>query len=65
MCKVMKNPAGQQVESPMPSDRVNTSKLFKVTCIDFARPLYVRVGSDTQKSYITLFTTREVKLGTP
>jgi hypothetical protein len=61
----MKNRGGQQVEAPMPSDRVNTSKLFAVTGIEFARPLYVRVGSDTRKSYITPFTCatiREVNL---
>jgi len=61
----MRNPRGQQIEAPLPSDRVKPSKPFVVTSIDFAGPLYIRVGSDIRKAYITLFTcatTRAVHL---
>jgi hypothetical protein len=53
---MMKDPRGQQIEAPLPSDHVKPSKPFAVTGIDFAGPLYVKVGSDTHKAYITLFT---------
>ena len=60
-----KNPRGCQIEAPLPADRVNTQKPFAVTGIDFAGPLYVKVGSNTTKSYIALLTcatTRAVHL---
>jgi hypothetical protein len=53
---MMKNPRGQQIEAPLPFDRVKPSKPFAVTGIDFAGPLYVKVGSGMNKAYITLFT---------
>jgi hypothetical protein len=56
VCKVLKNPRGQQIEAPLPSDRVKPSRAFAVTGIDFAGPLYIKVGSETHKAYITLFT---------
>jgi len=65
VCEVLKNPRGQQIEAPLPSDHVKPSKPFRVTGIDFAGLLYIKVGSDIQKAYITLFTcatTRAVHL---
>jgi hypothetical protein len=62
---MMKNPRGQQIEAPLPLDRVKPSKPFAVSGIDFAGPLYIKVGSDMQKAYILLFTcatTRAVHL---
>jgi len=56
VCEVLKNPRGQQIEAPLPSDHVKPSKPFRVTGIDFAGLLYIKVGSDIQKAYITLFT---------
>ena len=56
VCKVLKNPRGQQLEAPLPSDRVKSSRPFAVTGIDFAGQLYIKVGSDIHKKYITLFT---------
>ena len=55
-CKVMKNPRGQQIEAPLPSDRIKPSRPFAVTGIDFAGRLYIKVGSDMHKAYITLVT---------
>jgi hypothetical protein len=62
---MMKNPRGQQIESPLTSERVKPSKPFAVTGIDFAGPLYLKMGSDIHKACITLFTcttTRAVHL---
>jgi transposase InsO family protein len=61
----MKNPLGQQIEAQLPSDRVKTSKPFAVTDTGFAGPLYMKLGSDMNKAYITLFkctTSRAVHL---
>jgi len=60
-----KTPRGQQIEAPLPADRVKPQKPYEVTGIDFAGPLYIKVGSDVRKSYIALFTcatTRAVHL---
>ena len=49
----------------MPADQVRPSRPFAVTGVDFAGPLYVKVGRETQKAYIALFTcatTRAVNL---
>jgi len=64
-CKMMKNPQGQQIEAPLPFDHVKPSWPFAVISVDFAGPLYIKVGSDMHKAYITLFTcatTRAVHL---
>jgi len=61
----MKKIRGQQIEAQLPSDRVKASKPFAVTGIDFAGPLYIKVGNNMHKAYITLFTcasTRAVHL---
>jgi len=42
--------------APLPADRVNPQKPFGVKGIDFARPLYIKVGSNMRKCYIALFT---------
>jgi len=47
---------GHQIEAPLPADRVITQKPFGVTAIYFARPLYIKVGSNMRKAYIALFT---------
>jgi len=65
VCKTMKNPRGQQIEALLPSGRVKPSRPFAVTGIDFAGPLYIKVGNGMHKAYITLFTcatTRAVHL---
>jgi hypothetical protein len=56
VCKIGKNPRGQQIEAPLPSDRFNPSKPFALTGIDFTGPLYIKVGRNMHKAYITLFT---------
>ncbi|XP_023705567.1 uncharacterized protein LOC111863452 [Cryptotermes secundus] len=55
-CKISKNTRGQEIEAPLPADRLKPTKPFTVTGVDFAGPLYVKVGSLTQKAYIVLFT---------
>lgn len=64
-CKLQKQHRGEQIEAPLPSDRVQPAKPFVITGIDFAGPLYVKVGREMQKAYIALFTcasTRAVHL---
>jgi hypothetical protein len=51
-----KNPRGQQIKAPLPSDRVEPSRPFAVTGIEFAGPLCMKMGSEMCKSYISLFT---------
>jgi len=46
---------GHQIEAPLPADRVIPQKPFEVTGIDFAGPLYIKVGSNMRKCYIALF----------
>jgi hypothetical protein len=55
-CKIAKNPRGQEIKASLPADRFKPTKLFAVTGVDFAGPLYVKVGSLAQKVYIVLFT---------
>jgi hypothetical protein len=53
------------MEAPLPADRVIPQNPFGVTGIDFAGPLYIKVGSGIVKGYIALFTcatTRAVHL---
>jgi hypothetical protein len=60
----MMNPRGQQIEAPLSSDSVKSSRPFAITGIDFAGPLYIK-GSEMRKAYISLFTsatTRAVHL---
>jgi len=45
-----------QIEAPLPADRVIPQKPFGVTGIDFAGPLYIKVGRNMRKCYIALFT---------
>jgi hypothetical protein len=60
-----KNPRGQQIEAPLPSDRVELSRPFTVTGIDFVGPLRIKVGIEMLKAHISVFTcatTRAVNL---
>jgi hypothetical protein len=50
------NPVGRGIEAPLPMERVTSLRPFAVTGIDFAGPLYIEVGNDTRKCYITFFT---------
>ena len=56
---------GHQIKVSLPAVRVKTQKTFGVTGIEFAGPLYIKVGSNIRKGYIALFTcatTRAVHL---
>ena len=55
-CKLAHSRFCQAIEAPLPVDRVKPLQPFEVTGIDFAGPLYVKVGSTTRKCYIALFT---------
>jgi hypothetical protein len=55
-CKMAENSRGQQIEATLSADRVQPQKPFAVTGIDFAGPLYIKVGSNMRQGYIALFT---------
>lgn len=55
-CKMANNMTAQELEAPLPSDRVTPGRPFDVTGIDFAGPLYSRTNHITKKCYIVLFT---------
>ena len=47
---------GHKIDAPLPTDRVTHQKPFGVTGIDFAGPLYIKVGSNMRKRlYCTLY----------
>ena len=65
VCRRFKAKPAQQVTAPLPRDRITESPPFEVTGVDFAGPLYVKVGGALTKAYIALFTcavTRAVHL---
>jgi hypothetical protein len=64
-CRIAKGLPGVEIEAPLPTDRVTPLGPFAATGIDYARPLFVKVGNTLKKCYITLFTcatTRAVHL---
>jgi len=64
-CQIAKGLPGGEIEAPLPTDRVTSLRPFAVTGIDYAGPLFVKVGNTVKKCYITLFTcatTRAVHL---
>jgi len=64
-CRIAKGWPGEEIEAPLPTDRVTPLRPFAVTGIDYAGPLFVKVGGSLKKCYIALFTcatTRAVHL---
>jgi hypothetical protein len=64
-CRIAKGLPGGEIEAPLPADRVTPLRPFAVTGIDYAGPLFVKVGHTLKKGYIALFTcatTRAVHL---
>jgi len=55
-CRIAKGLPGGEIEAPLPTDRVTPLRPFLVTGIDYAGPLFVKVGNTLKKYYITLFT---------
>ena len=55
-CRIAKGLPRGEIESPLPTDRITPLKPFAVTAIDYAEPLFVKVGNTLKKYYITLFT---------
>ncbi|GFW46644.1 integrase catalytic domain-containing protein [Trichonephila clavipes] len=54
-CKYSVKPA-DQLSGQLPHDRISQSLPFTVIGVDFTGPVYVKLGNDTEKSYIALFT---------
>ena len=54
-CKIASNAREQEVEAPLPAERVQPSTPFAVTGLGFAGPLYTKKDKST-KSYILLLT---------
>jgi hypothetical protein len=50
---------GRETEAPLPAERVTSLTPFTLTGIDFAGPLYIKVGNDTRICYITLSPVRQ------
>jgi len=55
-CRIAKGLPGGEIEAPLPTDRVSPLRPSAVTGIDYAVPLFVKVGNAVKKCYITLFT---------
>jgi len=60
-CKILNTPRGQQIEAPFPTDSLRPSRQFAIKGVDFADPLYVKVGREMQKSYIALLTCATIR----
>jgi len=44
-CRMAKGLPGGEIEAPLPTDRVTPLRPFAVTGIDYAGPLFVKVGN--------------------
>ncbi len=60
-CRKQRASPSQQIEAPLPLDRLRTTSPFSVTGIDFAGPLSVRQGNQLQKAYVVIFTCASVR----
>ena len=64
-CRIANGLPGGEIEAPLPTDRITPISPFAVTGIDYAGPLFFKVGNTLKKFYIALFTcatTRAVHL---
>ena len=64
-CRIAKGLPRGEIEAPLLTDRVTPLRPFSVTGIDYAGPLFIKVGNTLKKCYSTLFTcatTRTVHL---
>ncbi|XP_071037206.1 uncharacterized protein [Parasteatoda tepidariorum] len=55
-CKLSQTSRSQQIEAPLPRDRITSCLPFTTIGIDFAGPLYVRNLKPLNTAYIALFT---------
>ncbi|XP_042904345.1 uncharacterized protein [Parasteatoda tepidariorum] len=55
-CKILKQKRGEQIEAPLPAERIQKSTPFEATGIDYAGPLYVKNEKLVTKAYIVIFT---------
>ncbi|GFR30859.1 transposable element Tcb2 transposase [Trichonephila clavata] len=54
-CKKYSVKSADQLSGQLPRDRISESPPFTVIGFDFTGPVYVKLGNDTEKSYIALF----------
>lgn len=65
VCRRFSARPAAQMTGQLPKDRIVEGPPFSVTGVDFTGPVFVKLGKEIQKSYITLFTcaiTRAVHL---
>ncbi|KFM70593.1 hypothetical protein X975_21762, partial [Stegodyphus mimosarum] len=55
-CKVLKQKRSEQIEAPLPAERIQKSSPFETTGMDFTGPLYVKNNNFVTKAYIVIFT---------
>ncbi|GFX96418.1 transposable element Tcb2 transposase [Trichonephila clavipes] len=55
-CKKHSVKPADQLSGQLPRDRISQSLPFTIIGVDFTGPVYVKLGNDTEKSYIALFT---------
>ncbi|GFR24658.1 transposable element Tcb2 transposase [Trichonephila clavata] len=55
-CKKYSVKSADQLSGQLPRDRISESPPFTVIGVDFTGPVYVKLGNDTEKSYIALYT---------
>ncbi|GFQ73831.1 integrase catalytic domain-containing protein [Trichonephila clavata] len=55
-CKKYSVKSADQLCGQLPCDRISESPPFTVIGVNFTGPVYVKLGNDTEKSYIALFT---------
>ncbi|GFQ65428.1 transposable element Tcb2 transposase [Trichonephila clavata] len=55
-CKKYSVKSADQLSGQLPRDRISESPPLTVIGVDFTGPVYVKLGNDTEKSYIALFT---------
>jgi len=61
-CRMAKGLPGGEIEAPLSTDRVTPFRPFAFTGIDYAEPLFVKVGNTQKKSYLPYSLVRQHEL---
>ncbi|XP_003741472.2 LOW QUALITY PROTEIN: uncharacterized protein LOC100908636 [Galendromus occidentalis] len=61
ICRKQHGPTQKVIEAPLPESRLSPVVPFQTSGLDFCGPFLTRLGSDTQKNYIALFTCSTVR----
>lgn len=61
VCKRSHGPSADQIQAPLPAERVSLVAPFAVTAVDFCGPFYTRSREGTCKNYIALFTCASIR----